>query len=58
MVYVPPHDGMFVDMGNKRIEEDYIITCDEISNKHVTRIRIQHVTKIQIKHVMRIRTYI
>ena len=33
---------------------DYNITCDEDSNKHVTRIRIQHVTRIRIQHVMRI----
>ena len=44
------------------IEEDYNMTCDEISNKHVariqiqaTRIRIQHVTRNQIQHVRRIR---
>ena len=33
---------------------DSNITCDEDSNKHVTRIRIQHVTRIRIQHVMRI----
>ena len=52
---VPRHDGLLVDMVNEMIEEDYNITCDEISNKHVTTIGIQHVTRIQIQHVMRIR---
>ena len=33
---------------------DSNITCDEDSNKHVTRIRIQHETRIRIQHVMRI----
>ena len=49
-------------MVNESIEEDNNITCDEISNKHVTsiliqvtRIRIQHVTRIRIQHVRRIR---
>ena len=49
-------------MVNESIEEHYNITRDEISNKHltririqVTRIRIQHVTKIRIQHVRRIR---
>ena len=51
---VPRHDRLLVDMVNESIEVDYNITCDEISNKHVTRIQIQ-VTRIQIQHVMRIR---
>ena len=49
-------------MVNESIGEDYNITCDENSNKHVpririqvTRIRIQHVTRIRIQHVRRIR---
>ena len=29
-------------------------TCDEDSNKHVTRIQMQHVTRIRIQHVTRI----
>ena len=59
---VPRHDGLLVDMVNESIEGDYNITCDELSNKHVTRtriqvtrIRIQHVTRIRIQHVRRIR---
>ena len=52
---VPRIDGFIVDMVNESIEEDSIITCDEDSNKYVTRIRIQHVTRIQIQLVMRIR---
>ena len=44
-----------MDMVNESIEDDSNITCDEILNKHVMRIRIQHVTRIQIQHVMRIR---
>ena len=40
IVSVPRHDRLLVDMVNESIEEDYNITCDEISNKHVTRIRI------------------
>ena len=59
---VPSHDGLLVDMVNESIEEDYNITCDKISNKHVTRmriqvtrIRIQYVTRIRIQHVTRIR---
>ena len=48
---VPRHDGLLVDMIKESIEEDYNITCDEISNKHVTRIRIQ-VTRIRIQHVI------
>ena len=51
---VPRHDGLLVDMVNESIEEDYNITCDKISNKHVTRIRIQ-VTRIRIQHGTRIR---
>ena len=51
---VSRHDGLLVDMVNESIEEDYNITCEEISNKHVTRIRIQ-VTRIRIQHVTRIR---
>ena len=46
IVSVPGHDRLLVDMVNESIEEDYNITCDEISNKHVTRIQIQHVTRI------------
>ena len=34
---------------------DSNITCDEVFNKHVTRIRLQHVTRIRIQHVTRIR---
>ena len=30
------------------------ITCDEDSNKHVTRIQMQNVTRIRIQHVTRI----
>ena len=30
---------------------DLTITCDEDSNKHVTRIRMQHVTRIRIQRV-------
>ena len=59
---VPRHDGFLVDMVNEIIEEDYNISCDEISNKHVTRIRIQvtrnriqYVTRIRIQHVTRFR---
>ena len=51
---VPHHDRLLVDMVNESIEGDYNITCDEISNKHVTRIRIQHVTRIRIQHLRRI----
>ena len=43
-----------MDMVNESIEEDYNITCNEIPNEHVTRIRI-HVTRIRIQHVMRVR---
>ena len=59
---VPRHDGLLLDMVNESIEEDYNITCVEISNKHltririqVTRIRIQHVTRVRIQHLRRIR---
>ena len=38
IVSVPRHDGLLVVMVNESIEEDYNITGDEISNKHVTRI--------------------
>ena len=48
---VPRHDGLLADMVNESIEEDYNITCDEISNKHVTRIQIQHVMSIRLLHV-------
>ena len=51
---VTRHDGLRVDMVNESIEEDYNITCDEITNNHVTRIRIQ-VTRIRIQPVTRIR---
>ena len=44
---VPRHVGLLVDMINESIGEDYNITRDEISYKHVTRIRIQ-VTRIRI----------
>ena len=61
-VSVPRHDKLLVDMVNERIEKDYNITCDEISNKYVTRIRIhvrmigiQHMTRSKIQHVIRIR---
>ena len=61
-MFVPRNDGLLVDMINESIEQDYNITCDEISNKHVTRIRIQvtsiriqHVTRIRIQHMRRIR---
>ena len=40
IVHVPRHDRLLVDMGNESIEEDLNTTCDEDSNKHVTRIRI------------------
>ena len=43
-----------MDMVNESIEDDSNITCDEILNKHVIRIRIQHVTRIRIQHVTRI----
>ena len=56
IVSAPHHDGLLVDMVNGRIEEDYNIICDEISNKHVTRIRIQ-VTRIRMQHVTRIRIH-
>ena len=59
---VPRHDGLLVDMVNESIEEDYNITCDEIPNNHVKRIRMhvmrigmQHVTRIRIQHVTRVR---
>ena len=51
---VPRHDRLLVDMANASIDEHYNITCNEISNKHVTRIRIQ-VTRLRIQHVTRIR---
>ena len=54
MSLFPRHDGLPVDIVNENIKEDYNITCDEISSKHVTRIRIQ-VTKIRIPHVTKIR---
>ena len=40
IVSVSRHDRLLVDMVNESIEVDYNITCDEISNKHVTIIRI------------------
>ena len=40
IVSVPLLDGLLVDMVNESIEEDSNITCDENSNKHMTRICI------------------
>ena len=65
IVSVLRHDGLLVDMVNESIEENYNITCDEISNKlarrnriQVTRIQIQHVTRIRIQHVRKIRIHV
>ena len=54
IVSVTCHDRFLVDMVNESLEDGSNITCDEDSNKHVTRIWIQHVMRIRIQHVTRI----